>query len=86
MMTIKEKLQRFGRKLLGINGDVSNSGWVTLAGTASGDERLRNSFLEANIRAISTAFCNGEIRLHSADGEEIPYERKGVNPLLDLLY
>ena len=86
MMTIKEKLQRFGRKLLGINGDVSNSGWVTLAGTASGDERLRNSFLEANIRAISTAFCNGEIRLHSSDGEEIPYERKGVNPLLDLLY
>lgn len=86
MMTIKEKLQRFGRKLLGISGDVSPSGWVTLDGTAYGDERLRNSFLEANIRAISTAFCNGEIRLHNADGEEITYERKGVNPLLDLLY
>ena len=85
-MSLKEKLQNFGRKLLGINGDVSPSGWVTLAGTAYGDERLRNSFLEANIRAISTAFCNGEIRLHNADGEEIPYERKGVNPLLDLLY
>lgn len=48
--------------------------------------RLANGFLEANIRAISTAFCNGEIRLRNAEGEEIPYERKGENPLLDLLY
>lgn len=62
------------------------AGWVTLAGAQTEQPRGRNSFLEANIRAISTAFCNGEIRLHDAEGEEIPYTKKGQNPLLDLLY
>lgn len=85
-MNLKQKLQYFGRKLLGINGDVSPTGWVTLTGSTDGDERFCNSFLEANIRAISTAFCNGEIRLHNADGNEITYQRKGQTPLLDLIY
>lgn len=62
------------------------AGWVTLAGAQTEQPRGRNSFLEANIRAISTAFCNGEIHLHNAEGEEIPYTKKGQNPLLDLLY
>ena len=45
-----------------------------------------NSFLETNIRAIATACCNGELKLYKADGEEISYERKAKDPLLDLLY
>lgn len=85
-MNIKQKLQNLGRKLLGLEIYEGPAGWVTLAGAQTEQPRGRNSFLEANIRAISTAFCNGEIRLHEADGEEIPYTQKGKNPLLDLLY
>ena len=85
-MNIKQKLQNLGRKLLGLEMYEGPAGWVTLAGAQTEQPRGRNSFLEANIRAISTAFCNGEIRLHDAEGEEIPYTKKGQNPLLDLLY
>lgn len=59
--------------------------WRTLFGSTARAKQA-NSFLAANIRAIATAFCNGEVRLRNAQGEEIPYERKGKNPLLDLLY
>ncbi|WP_176777404.1 phage portal protein [Candidatus Avelusimicrobium faecicola] len=45
-----------------------------------------NSFLATNIRAIATACCNGELKLYKADGEEVSYERKTKDPLLDLLY
>lgn len=83
-MSLKTKIQRLGRKLFGLN-EQGLFGWRTLLGSAERTKRA-NSFLVANIRAISTAFCNGEIRLRNAEGEEIPYERKGKNPLLDLLY
>lgn len=83
-MKLKNILQRVGRKLFGAE-ETDSLGWRTLLGGAESVRRA-NGFLEANIRAVSTAFCNGEIRLRTADGEEIPYERRGKNPLLDLLY
>lgn len=83
-MNIKEQIRNWGRKFLGL--EETTPGWRTLGGMDTTVARDLNGFLQANIRAISTAFCNGEIRLHEVDGEEIPYTKKGQNPLLDLLY
>lgn len=83
-MNIKKQLRNWGRKFLGI--EETPLGWRTLAGTGGTPASECNGFLQANIRAIATAFCNGIVRLHDASGEEIPYARKGQNPLLDLLY
>lgn len=83
-MNIKEQIRNWGRKFLGL--EETTLGWRTLGGMDTTVARDLNGFLQANIRAISTAFCNGEIRLHEVDGEEIPYTKKGQNPLLDLLY
>lgn len=64
---------------------VGSQGWITLAGRhLRGEEK--NGFTDAALRAIVNAACNGELELRKADGSTIPYERKGKEPLLDLLY
>ncbi len=59
--------------------------WITLSGRDLKAEES-NGFAYAAVRAIINAACNGELQLKKSDGSVIPYERKGVNPLLDLLY
>ena len=59
--------------------------WVTLSGRDLKAEES-NGFAYAAVRAIINAACNGELQLKKSDGSVIPYERKGVNPLLDLMY
>lgn len=83
-MKIKNILQNFGRKFFGLD-NASSLGWRTLIG-CDNESKHANSFLASNIRAITTAACNGELKLYKADGEEISYTRKGKEPLLDLLY
>lgn len=82
-MNLKKSIQRAAVKFLGL--ERTPSGWVTLS---SGSEHkvAENGFTDAVIRAIVSAACNGEVRLHNADGSVIVYERKGRNPLLDLIY
>lgn len=64
---------------------VGSQGWITLAGRhLRGEEK--NGFTDAALRAIVNAACNGELELRKSDGSTIPYERKGKEPLLDLLY
>lgn len=81
-------VQKMARKFLGLgegNGDHFR-GWVTLIGRDLKEEE-QNGFADAAIRAIVSAACNGEIELRSnKDDTRVPYEKKGVNPLLDLLY
>lgn len=79
-----KSLKNFAKKLFGIEGNDS-SVWVKLTGT-----RLTNKegggFANAAVRAIVNAACNGELQLKKNDGSVISYERKGKEPLLDLLY
>lgn len=58
--------------------------WNIVSGNA--EYKNKNNFLVANIRAIVTAACNGQLKLKNADGTEIVYTKKGENLLLDLLY
>lgn len=87
-MLIK-KIKDVAKKFFGGTGEIAEAGgmraWITMAGRELRPEE-RNGFEAAAVRAIVNAACNGEIRLNNADGSNIPYERKGVNPLLDLLY
>ena len=76
-------LKKYARKFLGI--EESSTPWVTISGGES-KEKVSNGFVDAVTRAIVYAVCNGEMRLHNADGSVIQYEHKGKNPLLDLLY
>lgn len=82
-MNLKKKIQRAAVKLFGL--ETNPTSWVTLSG---GEEHKapENGFTDAVIRAIVCAACNGEVRLHNADGSVLQYERKGRNPLLDLIY
>lgn len=75
--------QKYAKKFLGI--EESTRGWVTLSG-GSARKVEADGFTDAVVRAIVNAACNGEVRLHNSDGSVIQYERKGVNPLLDLIY
>lgn len=76
-------VQKYARKFLGI--EDSGTPWVTLSGGVD-RKQAGNGFVDAVTRAIVNAVCNGELRLHKADGSVIQYERKGKNKLLDLLY
>ena len=81
---LKEKLQGLARKFLGLE-EGSYRGWITLSGRDLIAEE-RNGFADAAVRAIVAAACNGELQLKTSDGSVIPYEKKGKNPLLDLMY
>ena len=81
---LKEKIQGLARKFLGLE-EGSYRGWITLSGRDLREEE-RNGFSDAAVRAIVAAACNGELQLKKADGSVIPYEKKGKNPLLDLMY
>ena len=78
-------IQKYARKFLGFGGTESPRGWITLAGENL-REQERSGFADAALRAVVSAACNGELQLKKSDGSIIEYERKGVNPLLDLLY
>lgn len=80
-----DKLKGYAKKLFGFGGETSTRGWVTLAGQNLHEEE-RNGFADAALRAIVSAACNGELQLKKADGSVVEYQRKGVEPLLDLLY
>lgn len=80
-----DKLKGYAKKLFGFGGETSTRGWVTLAGQNLHEEE-RNGFADAALRAIVSAACNGELQLKQADGSVVEYQRKGVEPLLDLLY
>lgn len=81
---LKEKIQGLARKFLGLE-EGSYRGWITLSGRDLREEE-RNGFSDAAVRAIVAAACNGELQLKKSDGSIIPYEKKGKNPLLDLMY
>lgn len=80
-----DKLKGYAKKLFGFGGETSTRGWITLAGQNLHEEE-RNGFADAALRAIVSAACNGELQLKQADGSVVEYQRKGVEPLLDLLY
>ncbi|MBR4682730.1 MAG: phage portal protein [Elusimicrobiaceae bacterium] len=72
------------KKLFSGNNEDRPLLWNVLSGSA--EFKGKNNFLVANIRAIATAACNGQLKLKNADGTEIPYTKKGENILLDLLF
>ena len=81
-----DKIKDYAKKFFGFGTTPTGpGGWITLAG-ANLKEQERNGFADAALRAIVAAACNGELQLKQNDGSVIEYERKGVNPLLDLLY
>lgn len=82
---MKKFLQKLGRKLLGFEQTENPMLWQTVMGENLRRES-RNGFLDANVRAISNAFCNGELKLKDSNGEEVYYTEKGDNPFLDLMY
>lgn len=82
---MKKFLQKLGRKLLGFEQTENPMLWQTVMGENLRRES-RNGFLDANVRAISNAFCNGELKLKDSNGEEVYYTKKGDNPFLDLMY
>lgn len=77
-------IKNYARKFFGGLGET-RSGWITLAGENLRAEE-RGGFANATVRAIVNGACNGELQLKQSDGSVIEYIRKGVNPLLDLLY
>lgn len=77
-------LSKIKKKLFGTNSEGNLALWKVLTGDA--EFKGKNNFLIANIRAIVTAACNGQLKLKNADGTEIAYTQKGDNLLLDLLY
>ena len=76
-------IKKYARKFLDMG--VGSHGWITLAGRTLRKEE-QNGFVDAALRAIINAACQGELQLRNADGSVIPYEKKGKNPLLDLMY
>lgn len=76
-----KKIKSYARKFF----EAGAQGWITLTGRSLRDEEA-NGFTDAAVRAIVNAACNGELQLRKSDGSTIPYERKGKEPLLDLLY
>lgn len=72
------------KKLFSGNSEDRPLLWNVLSGSA--EFKGKNNFLVANIRAIATAACNGQLKLKNADGTEMPYTKKGENLLLDLLF
>lgn len=80
---LKKKTRASAAKFFGFEGNAR--GWVTLAGENIKAQE-KSGFADAVLRAIVSAGCNGELQLRQADGSVIEYQRKGVNPLLDLLY
>lgn len=81
---LKEKIQNLARKLLGVETESFRT-WINLTGSNLKQEE-KNGFASATVRAIVNACCNGEIQLRNSDGSVINYDKKGKNPLLDLLY
>ena len=71
-------------KFFGDSRESNPMTWATL--TDNAEYKGKNNFLVANIRAIVTAACNGQLKLKNADGTEIVYTKKGENLLLDLMY
>ena len=82
-----KKIKDVAKKFFGsiADGVGGMRAWITLSGRELREEE-RNGFAYAAIRAIINACCNGEIQLRNSGGSVIPYEKKGKNPLLDLLY
>ena len=78
-----EKIKGFARKFFDLGTNAA--GWINLTGRDLVREEA-NGFIDAAVRAITNAACNGELQLKKADGSIIPYETKGKNKLLDLLY
>ncbi|WP_424244371.1 HK97 family phage portal protein [Elusimicrobium posterum] len=66
-------------------GNFNPRAWHTIGGF--GDNKINDSaFLYACVYAILNASINGKLKLYnSADDTEIAYDRKGKNPLYDLL-
>lgn len=83
---MKKFLQKIGRKLFGFESENQSLMWTTVVGGPDLTKERKNGFLDANIRAIGNALCNGRLSLKDNDGQEIVYTKKGDNPLLDLLY
>ena len=83
---MKKFLQKIGRKLFGFESENQSLMWTTVVGGPDLNRERKNGFLDANIRAIGNALCNGRLSLKDNDGQEIVYTKKGDNPLLDLLY
>lgn len=79
----KRKTRERAAKFFGFESNPR--GWVTLAG-ADIREQEKSGFADAALRAIVSAACNGELQLKQSDGSVVEYTKKGVNPLLDLLY
>ena len=78
-----KKIKSYAKKFLEFGAGAQ--GWITLAGRGLKD-REANGFTDAAVRAIVNAACNGELQLKKSEGSIIPYERKGKEPILDLLY
>ena len=83
-MNLKKSIQSAARKFFGLDTN-SPRVWTTLYGDNDKHAPL-NGFADAVLRAIVGAACNGELRLHTSDGEVVQYKKKGENLLLDLLY
>ena len=77
-------LSRLKHKFFGTNGESNPTLWNIVSGDA--EYKNKNNFLVANIRAIVTAACNGQLKLKNSDGTEFVYTKKGENLLLDLMY
>lgn len=87
-----KKIQNVAKKLLGLEETGTETSsyyrtWVNLSGgNGKMSQEEKNGFATATVRAIVSACCNGEIQLKTSDGSVINYDKKGKNPLLDLLY
>lgn len=81
---LKNKTRAQAAKFFGFDTGNGRS-WITLAGEHI-KEQEKSGFSDAVLRAIVSAACNGELQLKKADGSVIEYEKKGKEPLLDLLY
>lgn len=77
-------IRQYARKFFD-NLGASSQGWITLTGRNLRKEEA-NGFVDAALRAIVNAACSGELQLKKADGSVIPYEKKGKNKFLDLMY
>lgn len=75
-----KKLINYTKKFFERDG----SPWILLSG--GNDTHDKNGFVDAVARVIINGATNGEMRLHNADGSVIAYERKGKEPLLDLMF
>lgn len=79
-----KNIRQYARKFFD-NLGASSQGWITLTGRNLRKEEA-NGFVDAALRAIVNAACSGELQLKKADGSVIPYEKRGKNKFLDLMY